>query len=308
MAILDEYVTGHIEAKKALCVLAQRIQLRNTQKYIKEMHEDFLIKPLKLLLLGSSGTGKTHLVNTITDNLGLSIIKIDATSLQPTGASGGITSKKLSSMIHEQAKMMHEMFPFSFINEQHAVDSTIVYVDEIDKLGLSFDSTGNWNRHTQSNFLTIFDDKDTFAGVSFIFSGAFDSITREQKEASKIGFTPAAKTPNEHELLDDKILKAGIIPELLGRINMVVELDRFTKQDFVYIINERVFPKKAMDLAAYGIFDLRIGEDEVDAIAERTVKSGQGVRYAQREIDRLFLEHEFEAEWQDTPLLLEQGL
>ncbi len=310
MAILDEYVTGHADAKRALCVLLRRIQMRKYQKYVKGMHDDYLIKPLKLLLIGASGTGKTHAINTIKNHVGLPVISVDATDLGPTGATSGVSSHKLAKMIWEEASHLTKVMPGLYPSMDEAIDSTIVYIDEIDKLGTSFEATGNWNKHTQSNFLTLFDDAYDLSGVSFIFSGAFDSITREKKKASKLGFTHHVDTEDETEILDEQILKMGIIPELLGRINMIVQLDVFSVDDFINIIQERILPKKMMDLAAYGVFDVSIGDDDVQAIAERSVRSGQGVRYAHREIDRYFLSLEFEAgdAADDAPLFLGESL
>lgn len=295
MEALDEYVTGHEAAKKALIVMLNRSKIRCYQKYTKYMADEFLVSPLKLLLLGASGTGKTHLVKTLSNICSVPIVVIDATDLNPTGASGGVKTDKIQKMILDKAREMAEILPNTYPYLEYAIDSTIVYVDEIDKLGTAFESSGNWNKHVQSNFLTMFDNKDDFAGVSFVFSGAFDSITREKiVQKKELGFTPAADVV-EKELLDEQILKAGLIPELLGRINMIVELDRFTVDDFVSIINTRILPKKKMDLAAYGSFNIELSSDTIHEIALKSVKSGQGIRYAQREIDRYFLDQEYNA-------------
>ena len=299
MQVLDDDVTGHEAAKKALIAMLNRSRVRCNQKYVKLMNDEFLIKPLKLLLIGASGTGKTHLVNTLSRVCCVPLIKIDATDLVPTGGSGGIKSEKLYKMIVDESEMIARMYPKLYPYLEYAVAHAIVYIDEIDKLGTSFESSGNWNKHVQSNFLTLFDNKDEFAGVSFIFSGAFADITKEKPPVKKLGFTYETEDHHgndESALLDEQILKAGIIPELLGRINMIIELDKFTLEDYTNIIKERILPKKMLDLVALGAPSLDLTNEDVEFIANKAVKSGQGVRYAQREIDRIFLDHEYNAD------------
>jgi ATP-dependent protease Clp ATPase subunit len=294
MAALDEYVTGHEEAKKALVVMLHRSDIRCIQKYDKLVAKEHLIAPLKILLIGSSGTGKTHLVSCLSDLLYRPVIKLDATALAPTSARGGTSPEDLQKEIKEEALRYAKMFPELYEYVECAIDKTIVYVDEIDKLGNSFDSSGSWNSHVQSSFLTTFDNKEEFAGVSFVFSGAFSSVTKEEAKKNVLGFTSDG-IEDTKKSLDERILQAGIIPELLGRMNAVIELDRFGKDDFVQIIKERLLPKKQRDLAIYGMFDINMSEQEIEDLAIRASKSGLGVRFAQREIDRIFLEAEYRA-------------
>lgn len=312
VAALDEYVSGHLEAKKALAVMMNRSRIRLYQRFVEEKSHEDLIAPLKILLVGASGTGKTHLVDTLKRIACIPVLKLDATNLTPSGAGGGIKAEKLPSMIIHEAEKYHDIYPEKYPTLGHAIEHTIVYVDEIDKLGTQFESSGNWNRHVQSNFLTIFDNKDDFAGVSFIFSGAFVGITKpEEKVITKtLGFTPSVdNTPVTKAILDEQLLDCGIIPELLGRINMVIKLDTFSKSEFVKIMKERIIPKKQKDLESLGIYNIDLSEEEINTIAENAVKSGQGVRYLQREAEKVFIQHEFEAEytleehvWEDLSL------
>lgn len=304
MAGLDDCVTGHKEAKRALIVMLNRAKIRCFQKYEKLMSPEFLLNPLKILLIGASGTGKTHLINSLSSLCLIPIIKIDATDLNPTGASGGIKTDKLHKMIEDEARKYAEHYSHQYPYLEYAIDQTIVYIDEIDKLGTSFESSGNWNKHVQSNFLTTFDNKDHLSGVSYVFSGAFDSITRKQIAKNNIGFSHHNE-PSSKELLDNKILSSGLIPELIGRMNAVIQLDEFSKNDFVSIIHERILPKKKLDLAAYNVFDIELTEEQIEEIAEKCIRSNQGVRFAQREVDRIFLEKEYDAGCGDLDLYLE---
>ncbi len=291
---LDSYVVGHLEAKRALITLITRSRLRHFQKYMKGMDEGFLLSPMKILLLGASGLGKTHLVESLQRITHFPLIRVDATQMNPAGSSGGIKPDNLKKMIKDQAQLSCDLFPMRYFSVEGAIDRTVVFVDEIDKLGMSFDSTGNWNKHVQSNFLTMFDNKTEFSGVSFVFAGAFTEITKTRDTKHSIGFQ-TGKLIVDEALLDDQIVRGGLIPELVGRMTHIVELDKFDKDMYMHILTERLLPKKRIDMAAYGIFDLDLTDAQVEEIVEKAVKSNQGVRFLQRSLDKLFLALEFEA-------------
>jgi ATP-dependent Clp protease ATP-binding subunit ClpX len=289
---LDYYVVGHQEAKKALIALLTRSKLRHYQKYMKEMDEEFLISPMKVLLIGSSGSGKTHLLESLQKIVHFPLVRVDATQMNPAGAGGGIKPNDLRKMVIDEAKEACEMFPGKYFSVGGAIDKTVVFIDEVDKLGTSFESSGNWNKHVQSNFLTMFDNKTDYAGLSFIFAGAFNEITKIKEVSNSIGFNPS-KHVADKACLDDALVTNGLIPEIVGRLTHIVELDRFDKDMYLYILKKKLLPKKIMDLAAYGVFE--VADDVLEAIADRASKSNQGVRYLHRALDMHFLEEEFKA-------------
>lgn len=291
---LDYYVIGHQEAKRALIALLTRSRLRHFQKYMKEMDADFLISPMKVLLIGASGSGKTHLLESLQKIVHFPLVRVDATQMTPAGAGGGIKPNDLRKMINEEAKEACDMFPEKYFSVGGAIDKTVVFIDEVDKLGTSFESSGNWNKHVQSNFLTMFDNKTDYAGLSFIFAGAFNEITKAKETAKSMGFNPA-KHVADKACLDDELVKNGLIPEIVGRLTHIVQLDRFDKDTYLYILKKKLLPKKIMDLAAYGVFDVDIDDETLKGIADKASKSNQGVRYLQRALDMHFLEEEFKA-------------
>jgi len=290
LAALDEYVEGHLEAKKALIVMLQRSKLRSYQKYTKNMGDDFLIAPMKLLLLGSSGTGKTHLISSLQKISCFPLIKIDATHLNPVGATGGLKPEGLQELIRKNAQATCLSHPILFPYLEPAIEQTVVFCDELDKLGRNFEGSSNWNRHVQSTFLTMFDNKDEFSGVSFVFAGAFDDVVNKVED-KVVGFT---RTLADTENLDDAIVNTGIIPELVGRINSIIKLDNFSKETYMHILETRLLPKKSIDLAAMGVFDIMLTDEQKSAIVTKTHESRQGVRFLQRELDKLLLDREFE--------------
>jgi ATP-dependent protease Clp ATPase subunit len=142
----------------------------------------------------------------------------------------------------------------------------------------------------------LFDNKDEYAGVSFIFAGAFTNITGEEASAKhSIGFHSATtiNKGDNRKNMDELLVKAGLIPELVGRLTNIVELDRFTEEDFFQILKTRLHPKKEIDLASLGIFDLQLDEARGREMAAHAHKSGQGIRALQRQLEKEYADLEF---------------
>lgn len=296
---LDKRVYGHTNAKKALISLVARSRIRHFQKWVENIDKEFLIQPHKLLLLGQSGTGKTHMLESLQDMLDFPLIRVDATKLNPTGAGGGLKEEELRKMIVKKAKDLVELRNGKYYTVEGTIDQMVVFIDEIDKLGNSFDSSGNWNTHTQANFLTLFDNKSEFAGVSFVFAGAFTGITNDGLKQTKntIGFSKYTDEVAACEEMDEKIVKAGLIPELVGRLTDIEKLDTFTVDDYYNVLVDRLIPVKARTLAFFNIFDMDLDEEMLQKMAKSAHKSGQGIRALQRQLDRHFAGREFDNEY-----------
>ncbi len=265
LSMLDELVYGHKQAKKVLSVLLRRSQERYYRKCVKGEIE--YQDTLKCLLVGPSGTGKTHLIQSLRKLHDFPLISLDATQLMPTGNAEGINIKQLKKLINDTVQELLKKPHYH--SEEGVLNQMIIFVDEFDKLGTTFDSSGNWNKHVQANFLTMIDNKEEFSGISWIFAGAFSNIFEHKALPEKcIGFFPGTKEENTPEILDSDILKAGIIPEMLGRISLIVQLDTFTKEDYKEILMERLLPNYP-HLSS-------IDQETLEDIIEKAYISGQG--------------------------------
>lgn len=302
LSALNETVEGHLTAKKVLINLLQRSKVRHYQKFETGMYPEFLLAPSKVLLMAESGTGKTHLVESLQQVIPFPLVRIAATDLTHTGAGGGIKLDDLKETILTTAKRYAINFPMnvdSIMPIESACDQTVVFVDEFDKLAGSFDgsSSGRWNTGTQAHFLTLFDNKDTFAGVSFIFAGAFSELTkRDSRPKPSLGFAPTVDSTTDESPIDEALVKFGLIPEIVGRINHIVQLDAFNEDDFYHILMTRLLPKKRIDMAYLGVYDIDISEEQGRGIARKAIKSGQGIRAMHREVEAMFVELEFDCE------------
>lgn len=290
MKTIDDLVYGHRQAKRVLSVLLKRSQERYYKKCV--MGADEVPDTLKCLLVGQSGTGKTHLMQSLRKLHNFPLISLDATQLMPTGNAEGLNAKQLKKLIedtaHELTKQPEYHSPEGVINQM------VIFVDEFDKLGSSFESSGKWNQHVQANFLTIIDNKEEFSGISWVFAGAFSNIYKTKGNTKSIGFFPG-ECPEDasDEISDADILKAGIIPEMLGRISLIVQLDSFTKKDFEKILIERLMPS----------YPLALSSVEMDAIVEKAYTSEQGIRSMTRQLEMLSIEAEYNENSPSTSLL-----
>jgi ATP-dependent Clp protease ATP-binding subunit ClpX len=251
------------------------------------------------LLVGDSGTGKTHLVESLSKIMKFPLLKIDATELNPTGASGGIKSDKLYKLILKCAKEAMEEDPETYWSLEGTVNQVVVFVDETDKLASSF-ANNNWNQHVQSNFLTVFENNGEFAGVSYIFAGAFTGIDKYPGEASSgaIGFVDNVSGGNlsPDRSFAEEIIKFGLLPEFVGRLNNIVLLDKLEKDVYETVLNTIIMPRTANTLAAYGIENFKLPEDKAEVLIDEAMKSGLGIRALESGISQLLVDIEFNPE------------
>ncbi len=248
---LSELVIGHDNAKKVLINLINRSKLRYYQKWGMLQGDTDLIKLSNCLLVGNSGTGKTHLVESLSKIMKFPLLKIDATDLNPTGASGGIKSEDLYKRISRCAKDAMEEDPETYWSYEGTLDQVVVFVDEVDKLGQKLST--DWNQHVQSNFLAIFD-------------------------------------------IAQSVIRFGLIPEFVGRLNNIVMLDELTKEDYITILVKTVLPKASSTLQFYGVKDFILTHPEIVLLAEDAFKSGLGVRSLETGVSKLMVEYEFNPE------------
>lgn len=309
--LLEEYnqhIRGHIEAKKAIISLVNRSKMRYYQKY-KHLDDQYhLIEPAKLLLIGPSGHGKTFLVEVAARIMDFPLLKVDATTMSSIGRSDGITADGLRGLILNKAKELNHVKKLEYKSIQGTIDQTVVFIDEVDKLAKAHDSTGNWNKHIQESFLTMFDAKDEFAGVSFIFAGAFTGIEKQRNTSNSIGFnTPKEETTSDIEW-DQEVIKFGLVPELVGRIRSMHRLDSLTEQDYKSILKDILLPTKQDELIYFNHVGLSLKPHEINKMVKNAMASGQGVRSLKRSLDAYCADLEFYYEDVATETLLLENM
>ena len=300
---LSNYVVGHTAAKKAIISAVNRSAVRHHQRWNQFEHTDNLLPIAKVLLVGPSGTGKTFMVETLCKKiLDIPYIKLDATMLAFTSAAAGTKIEDVQDMITEEARIYAANKNYHGIayTQNMAIDRVVVFIDEFDKLAWGASKEhDSWNKRIQANYLQLLEGNDKFSGVTFILAGAFSGIDHHKSTSNnKIGFNRQELTVKEQteDSLDELVVKYGLIPEIVGRLTNIVQLDTFTRDDYKHILTNTLIPKKIEELIHFNCVALELSNAQIESVVNNAVASGQGVRYLKRQLEKLAADIEFDYE------------
>lgn len=289
---LNSLVYGHMEAKKVLISLVNRAKIRHYQKWINLVRQKDLPDVSKCLLIGASGCGKTMLFRSLAEIVPFPHLVLDASGFSPTDATGGLTPAKVKAKIFATADRYLAQYPMQYFSQEGVLDQMVIFVDEFDKLSSNYDgSSGNWNEHVQTHFLTLFDNNQEFSEISWVFAGAFSGMEVESKK-SQTGFLHNNSAKEDRDL-DQAIIKYGLIPEIVGRINNICLMDVLNENNYYDILKNIILPKRMNDLQYFGVDKFKLTDEECRVLAKEAARSSLGVRYLHKEINKRCLDVEF---------------
>ena len=256
---LDEYVIGQDSAKRALAVAVynhyKRVLSDNSNDNVK-------LDKSNILILGSTGTGKTLMAETLAKLLDVPFAIADATTLTEAGYVGEDVENILVRLL--------QVANYDIYKAQ----AGIVYIDEIDKVGrktsspsITRDVSGEGvqqallkilegtiaqippkggRKHPEQSLISI-DTKN----ILFICGGSFDGLSEiisKRINSAEIGFgktlkNTASDAENFEKVLPQDLIQYGFIPELIGRLPVISSLNTLDEKSLLQVLTE---PKNSL--------------------------------------------------------------
>jgi ATP-dependent Clp protease ATP-binding subunit ClpX len=319
---LDEYVIGNEDAKKTLAVAVYNHYKRIHHNYSTNQKDDVEIQKSNILILGPTGSGKTHVVETLAKYLNVPFAIADATTITEAGYVGDDAENILQRL---------------YQNSNNSVEKTekgIIYIDEIDKIsrksenpsitrdvsgegvqqallkmieGTKANIPAHGNRkHPQMDTIEI----DTH-NILFICGGAFVGLEqiiekRRMKSQSAIGFGAPSLTEDEKaKRLSESfkhvdsadLVQFGLIPEFVGRLPVVTSLEAPDIETLKMILTK---PRSSLirqykKLLEMDNVQLEFTDDAIEAIAIRAQKRKMGARALRSILEAVMKDIMFEA-------------
>lgn len=310
-AKLDEYVVGQEHAKKAMSVAVYN----HYKRVAADNADEIEIEKSNMLMIGPTGSGKTHLVKTLAKILDVPLAITDATSLTEAGYIGDDIESVVSKLLAAAD------------NDIDKAEQGIIFIDEIDKIAKKKNSSQRdvSGESVQQGMLKLLEGSDVEVPVGatsknamvplvtintknilFICGGAFPDLeqiikTRLSKNTS-IGFGADLKDKFDHDkdilqkVTTEDLRNFGMIPEFLGRLPIVFSLKGLDEDMMVEILRtpKNAILKQYQKLLALDEVKLDFEEEALHAIARKAMKKDTGARALRAIIEEFMLDIMFE--------------
>lgn len=327
---LDRFVIGQAEAKKvlgvALCDHFQHVRMS------LEGHEAPFYQKQNVLLLGPTGVGKTHLIRSAAELIGVPFVKADATKFSETGYVGGDVDDLVRDLVRRAGGNVKK------------AEHGIIYLDEVDKLATRGESGGRdvSGRGVQTNLLKLMEDGDvplvspndmtgqiqnamtamrggggaqpetvSTRHILFIVSGAFSGMEKmirsrlsaratatSQELAAAVAATKVAKMTTDQlfgDAMTADFIQYGLEPEFVGRLPVRVACHGLDTEDLFNVLRKSessLIHQYERAFEAYGI-QVEFADDGLRRLAHLAGDERTGARGLMTVCERVFRDLKF---------------
>ncbi len=308
---LDRYVIGQEAAKRAVAIAAHN-HLKRVQA--RRLRRGSLIKKSNILLIGPTGSGKTHIARHLAEILSVPFTTVDATEYTEAGYYG---------------KDVEVMVADLLFKANHSVEDTqrgIIFIDEVDKIARRSQGARNGagsrdigGEGVQQALLKLLEGREVHVPLSvtqgfnksdfvqvdtkdilFICAGTFSDLHDygEEAAARAIGFGKADEERRRSRRISAKqLVEFGMLAEFLGRLPVTVQLEKLDEDDLLRVLTEPpdAVTREFRELLALDGLELAFSEGALREVVHYSAQKGLGARGLRSILEHVMADVMFEA-------------